>query len=174
MSNNVKTPPNNGAVFTISQIIKAVMSLAAEAKFGALYINFQEAVPAWHLLKFMGHKQPPTPMQTNNNGLFPWTALFGRLAVQTISLQLCKQNKRSILIFRSISYLGIVLVYPRLPYNHHPKLTTTMVSRLPLWLHGCGKSANPTPGSLYKRGCLRLWWKDLPQTYYWVEKILNL
>jgi hypothetical protein len=46
MSNNVKTPPNNGAVFTISQIIKAVMSLAAEAKFGALYINFQEAVPA--------------------------------------------------------------------------------------------------------------------------------
>ena len=46
MSNNVKTPPNNGAVFTISQIIKAVMSLAAEAKFGVLYINFQEAVPA--------------------------------------------------------------------------------------------------------------------------------
>ena len=46
MSNNVETPPNNGAVFTISQIIKAVLSLAAKAKVGALYINCREAVPA--------------------------------------------------------------------------------------------------------------------------------
>jgi hypothetical protein len=58
--------PNNGAVFTILQIIKAVMSLAAEAKIGALYINCHEAVPARHVLEFMGHKQPPTPMQTDN------------------------------------------------------------------------------------------------------------
>jgi hypothetical protein len=36
MSKNVETPPNKGAVFTILQIIKAVMSLAAEAKIGAL------------------------------------------------------------------------------------------------------------------------------------------
>jgi hypothetical protein len=62
MSNNVETPTNNGAVFTISQIIKAVLSPAAEAKVGALYINCQEAVPARHSLEFMGHKQPPTPM----------------------------------------------------------------------------------------------------------------
>jgi hypothetical protein len=40
--------------------------LAAEAKVGALYINCQEAVPAKHVLEFMGHKQPPTPMQTDN------------------------------------------------------------------------------------------------------------
>ncbi len=66
MSKNVETPPNNGAVFTILQIIKAVMSLAAEAKIGPLYINCHEAVPAWHILEFMGHKQPPTPMQTDN------------------------------------------------------------------------------------------------------------
>jgi hypothetical protein len=42
------------------------MSLVAEAKIGALYINRHEAVPARHVLEFMGHKQPPTPMQTDN------------------------------------------------------------------------------------------------------------
>ena len=40
--------------------------MAAEAKVGALYINFREAVPARHSLEFMGHKQPSTPMQTDN------------------------------------------------------------------------------------------------------------
>ena len=39
MSNNVETPTNNGSVFTILQIIKAVLSSAAKAKVGALYIN---------------------------------------------------------------------------------------------------------------------------------------
>jgi hypothetical protein len=67
MSNDVEFPPNNGAVSTISQIIiKAVMSLAAEAKVGALFINFHEAVPVRPVLKFLGHPQPPTPMQTDN------------------------------------------------------------------------------------------------------------
>ncbi len=66
MSKNVETLPNNSAVFTISQIIKAVMSSAAEAKIGALYINCHEAVPARHVLEFMGQKQPPTPIQTDN------------------------------------------------------------------------------------------------------------
>ena len=66
MSSDTEMPPNNGAVMTISQIIKAVLSSAAEAKVGALYINCREAVPARHVLEFLGHKQPPTPMQTNN------------------------------------------------------------------------------------------------------------
>jgi hypothetical protein len=66
MSSNIPCPHNNGAVLTIAQIIKAVMSLAAEAKIGALYINCQEAVPARHTLEFLGHPQPPTPTQTDN------------------------------------------------------------------------------------------------------------
>jgi hypothetical protein len=66
MSNNNATPSNNGAILTISQIIKAVMSSAAEAEIGALYINCREAIPAWHTLEYLGHKQPPTPMQTDN------------------------------------------------------------------------------------------------------------
>ena len=39
MLSNVDPPPNNGAVMTISQIIKAVLVLAAEAKVGTLFIN---------------------------------------------------------------------------------------------------------------------------------------
>ena len=60
-------PPNNGAVLTIAQIIKAVMSSAAEAEVGALFINAREAIPARAALEEMGHPQPPTPMQTDNS-----------------------------------------------------------------------------------------------------------
>ena len=42
------------------------MSSAAEAELAALFINCQEAVPARHALEEMGHKQPPTPVQTDN------------------------------------------------------------------------------------------------------------
>ncbi len=66
MSSNTPHPHNNGAVLTIAQIIKAVVSLAANAKIGALYINCREAVPACHTLEFLGHPQPPTPIQTDN------------------------------------------------------------------------------------------------------------
>ena len=66
MLSNVELLPNNSMVSTILQIIKAVMSLVAEAKVGALFINCCEAVPARHVLEFLGHPQPPTPMQTDN------------------------------------------------------------------------------------------------------------
>jgi hypothetical protein len=46
ISNNDPIPANNGAVYTTSQIIKAVMSSAAEAEIGALYINCGEAIPS--------------------------------------------------------------------------------------------------------------------------------
>jgi hypothetical protein len=66
MFNNTVKPPNNSAILTAAQIIKAVMSSAAEAKVGALYINCMEAVPARQTLEFMRHPQPSTPMQTDN------------------------------------------------------------------------------------------------------------
>jgi hypothetical protein len=66
MSSDTPRPHNNGGVLTIAQIIKAVMSSAAEAKIGALYINCWEAVPARHTLEFLGHPQPLTPIQTDN------------------------------------------------------------------------------------------------------------
>ncbi len=54
-------------MLNISKILKAIMFSAAEAKLGALYINACEAIPMQHLLKEMGHKQPLTPIQTNNS-----------------------------------------------------------------------------------------------------------
>ena len=66
MLSNVDTPPNNVAVLTILQIIKAVLFSVAEAKVGSLFINCQEAVPARQFLEFWGHQQPSTPMQTKN------------------------------------------------------------------------------------------------------------
>ena len=66
MYNNSPIPDFNRAVVTISQIIKAVMSSAAEAELEALFINYREEIPARHALKAMGHEQPPTPMQTDN------------------------------------------------------------------------------------------------------------
>ena len=67
MASNIAVPENNGAVHTVAQIIKTIMSFAAEVELGALYINCREAIPARHLLEEMGHCQPPTPMQTDNS-----------------------------------------------------------------------------------------------------------
>jgi hypothetical protein len=66
LSSNKADPIDNGAVLNIAALIKAVMSSAVEAELGALYINAREAVPQCCTLEEMGHKQPPTPMQTNN------------------------------------------------------------------------------------------------------------
>ena len=43
------------------------MSSAVEAKLGALYINARKAIPMRQLLEEIGHKQPPTPIQTDNS-----------------------------------------------------------------------------------------------------------
>ena len=59
-------PANNGATLTVSQIIKVVMTSAAEVELGALYINAREAVPPRHLLKEMVYPQPPTTIQIDN------------------------------------------------------------------------------------------------------------
>ena len=64
---NDEIPPNNGSILNIAQIIKAVMSSAAEAELGALYINAREAVHIRNILEEMGHPQPPTPIQVDNS-----------------------------------------------------------------------------------------------------------
>jgi hypothetical protein len=66
LSNNTTVPPNNGAVLNIAHIIKNVVSLATEAELVGLYIVAWEAVYIRILLKELGHKQPLTPLQTNN------------------------------------------------------------------------------------------------------------
>jgi hypothetical protein len=70
MTSDTDEQPNNGAVLNVSKIIKSVMSSAAEAEMGALYMNACEAVPIRNVLQEMGHKQPKTPMQTDNSTAF--------------------------------------------------------------------------------------------------------
>jgi hypothetical protein len=66
MAGKDEIPINNGAVLNISQIIQALMSSAAEAKLGALFVNAKTAVSMRHMLIELGHLQPRTPMQTDN------------------------------------------------------------------------------------------------------------
>jgi hypothetical protein len=51
---------------TNATIIKAVMSSAAEAELGALFLNAKEGVYLRQILIKMGHPQPRTPLQTDN------------------------------------------------------------------------------------------------------------
>ena len=67
LSENVEDPPNNGAILTVAQIIKNVMSSATEAELAALYIVAKECVYIRLVLEEMGHKQPATPIQTDNS-----------------------------------------------------------------------------------------------------------
>jgi hypothetical protein len=66
LSNNSSSAPNNGAILTTSTIIKAVMSSAAEAELGAIFLNAKEAVFIRQILTEMGHPQTRTPIQTDN------------------------------------------------------------------------------------------------------------
>jgi hypothetical protein len=66
LSNNNDPPHNNGAILTNATIIKAVMSSAAEAELGALYLNAKEAIYLRQIFHEMGHPQPHTPIQTDN------------------------------------------------------------------------------------------------------------
>jgi hypothetical protein len=66
LSNNDQFPPNNGAILTTATIIKAVMSSAAEAELGALFLNAKEGIYSRQILTKMGHPQPRTPIQTEN------------------------------------------------------------------------------------------------------------
>ena len=66
LSSNATIPQNNGAVLNIAHIIKHVMTSATEAELAALYIMAREAVYIRIILEEMGHKQPPTPLQTDN------------------------------------------------------------------------------------------------------------
>ena len=66
LSTNSDIPSNNGAILNIAHIIKHVMSSATEAELAALYIMAREAVYIRTILDEMGHKQPSTPIQTDN------------------------------------------------------------------------------------------------------------
>jgi hypothetical protein len=57
----------NGAILVIAKIIKSVMSSAAEAEIGALFMNAKAIIPLRITCEELGHTQPATPMRTDNN-----------------------------------------------------------------------------------------------------------
>jgi hypothetical protein len=68
MGSNTKTDKKltNSAILIISKVLKHVMSSAAEAEIGAVFINSKEGAVLRTTLEELGHKQPPTPMETDN------------------------------------------------------------------------------------------------------------
>jgi hypothetical protein len=56
----------NGAILIISKVLKHVMSSAAEAEIGAVFINAKEGAVLRTTLDELGHPQPPTQMETDN------------------------------------------------------------------------------------------------------------
>ena len=88
MTDELATLPNNGAFITISQIIKAAMSLVVEAELCTLFVKFSKAIPSRIFLEEMGHKQEPKPMQTDN------TTAFGVVNNNIVSQQLKSMDMR--------------------------------------------------------------------------------
>ena len=67
LDNDVPIPANNAALPNTANIIKAVMSSAAEDEMGAIFLAAREAIPARNTLIEMGHLQGKTPIQTDNS-----------------------------------------------------------------------------------------------------------
>jgi hypothetical protein len=68
MSSNPKNgqQQHNGALLTVSKILRMVVASAAEAEIGALFLNAKEGVNIRNIQSEMGHSQPMTPLQIDN------------------------------------------------------------------------------------------------------------
>jgi hypothetical protein len=68
MGNTTKSDKKltNGAILVVSKVLKHVMSSAAEAEIGAVFLNAKEGAVLRTTLEELGQKQPPTPMETDN------------------------------------------------------------------------------------------------------------
>jgi hypothetical protein len=65
-STNTNNKLTNGVILIISKVLKHVMSSAAEAEIGAVFINAKEGAVLRTTLEELGHPQLPTPMETDN------------------------------------------------------------------------------------------------------------
>jgi hypothetical protein len=68
MGNNNKNDKKltNGAILIVSKILRHVMSSAAEAEIGAVFINAKEGALLRTTLEELGHPHPSIPMETDN------------------------------------------------------------------------------------------------------------
>ena len=63
----IATPTPNGAIHTVSNIMRNMMSSATEAEAGGIFHNAKDGVTFRITLAEMGHPQPDTPIQTDNS-----------------------------------------------------------------------------------------------------------
>jgi hypothetical protein len=79
----------NRAILIVSKVLKHVMSSAAEAEIGAVFINAKEGAVLRTTLEELGHKQPPhrwkriiplpqgtAMVQSTKKAQKPWTCAF--------------------------------------------------------------------------------------------------
>jgi hypothetical protein len=60
-------PTHNGPILVNANIMRQVVSSAAECEIGTVFYNGKDAVSLRTTLEELGHEQGPTPMQTDNN-----------------------------------------------------------------------------------------------------------
>jgi hypothetical protein len=67
-------PPNqdklNGSILNVASFIKNIVASAAESEVGACFQNAQTAAPLRTTLLELGHKQPATPLRTDNSAAY--------------------------------------------------------------------------------------------------------
>jgi len=66
LSNNSDSPPINGAIHVHNSIMRSILASATEAEVGALFYNAQDGKMLRTTLNDLGHPQPATPLQTDN------------------------------------------------------------------------------------------------------------
>eukprot|EP00957_Ditylum_brightwellii_P153034 11649358-Ditylum_brightwellii.AAC.1 len=67
LANKTNKDLHNGAILTLSTIIRHVVASASKAELAALFYNAREAVPLCITLKEMGHPQPKLPLVPDNS-----------------------------------------------------------------------------------------------------------
>ena len=67
LSESEHIPQWNGPVITIAQIMKYVVSSAAESDMTDLFLTAKEMVPLRHTFIEMGWEKPPSPLQSDNS-----------------------------------------------------------------------------------------------------------
>ena len=66
-SPTISTPAPNAPILVECKTLRSVVASAAEAETGGLFHDGQTIVHIRRLLKALGHKQPPTPLKTDNS-----------------------------------------------------------------------------------------------------------
>ena len=125
LSNDATIPQKNGAVLNIAPLIKHVITSATADELADLYMMAREAVYIRIILEEMGHKQPPTPLQTENpiadvvvnskvqpERKKPWTCDFIGLETENARISSGyiggQENKNTQIIGQSTTQLRII------------------------------------------------------------------